>query len=452
MKKNLILPIALSILAFSATSCEKDINAINKSNPNQFTDSDPVLMMTGAQMANILINEGEATRLASIFSGHLLGNDRQFISYSKYQMTSGDFTNPWASLYSEGVGQCRLIKGKALNANKMELFGVASITEASLLLAASGLWGDVPDTEACDDKNSTPKYDKMSDVTKHCIQLLDSAIPHVGGSSNYSVAYTGNFDWAEVANTMKARAYLRLKDYAKAKAAATNGVAKGHDFYAKHETETPGAWNLYYDFLDWNRGGYITCAGSHLANLMDTGTTISRNNAKTDESGRFNYYFVRDYYTSIDPNMVDGIFKTVSNFNLASYAENELILAECEQRLGDNAAALAHLNNVRSELDAKFTGFQQYDIADFGPSALIKGATAGDALLKEILTEKYVSLFGQLEPFNDLRRTNNLIGVVPSDGGTKLPGRFLYSQDEINTNGSNVPTVGSIFDALELYK
>jgi hypothetical protein len=71
-------------------------------------------------------------------------------------------------------------------------------------------------------------------------------------------------------------------------------------------------------------------------------------------------------------------------------------------------------------------------------------------LLKEILTEKYVSLFGQLEPFCDIRRTKNLIGVVPTFG-TKLPERFLYPQDEINTN-SNTPSGADLFAPLELFQ
>ena len=78
MKKNLFLPFAMALLAFTTTSCEKDINAINKNNPNQFTDSDPVLMMTGAEMANVLISEGEAARLSGLFAGHFIGADRQF--------------------------------------------------------------------------------------------------------------------------------------------------------------------------------------------------------------------------------------------------------------------------------------------------------------------------------------------------------------------------------------
>jgi hypothetical protein len=63
------------------------------------------------------------------------------------------------------------------------------------------------------------------------------------------------------------------------------------------------------------------------------------------------------------------------------------------------------------------------------------------ALLREILTEKYISLIGQIESFNDLRRTGNYLNlpILPT-GKTQYPQRLLYPQIEINTNAANVPT------------
>lgn len=446
--------IALGVVILGFSSCSKDIDTINKTNPNQFGGSQPSLMITGAQMANVLIQEGELARMSGIFTGYFVGADRQYISLNSYKMLSTDLDNAWNSLYSEGIAQCRLIKDLCKKSNNKELAGVASITEAQLLLTASSLWGDVPNSEACNDNILAPKFDKMSDVHKYCIALLDSAIPNVTGSSSYAAAYAGNFDWAEVANTLKARAYLRMKDYANAKAAAQNGVALGHDLNANHSTASPGAWNLYYDFLDYDRPGYLGCDGAWIVQFLDTANKNCRNNAKTDETPRFKYYFTPNNYTALDPNMVDGIFATTSNYALVTYAENELILAECESRLGSDANALVHLNNVRSELNNAFGGYSSYNISDFGPGQMIKGSTATEALLKEILMEKYVCLYGQLETFADVRRTKNALGLPDNSGNGKgLPQRFLVPQTEINSN-SNAPknTTDIIFSPVELFK
>ena len=82
MKKLMYILVAGAVLTTGITSCTKDIKEINKVNPGQFGDSDPTLMITGAQLANVLVNEGEAARLAGIFSGQHVGYDRQFVSYN----------------------------------------------------------------------------------------------------------------------------------------------------------------------------------------------------------------------------------------------------------------------------------------------------------------------------------------------------------------------------------
>ncbi|PHX92208.1 MAG: hypothetical protein CK532_04355 [Flavobacteriales bacterium] len=454
MKKISILVTIGFALLVGVTSCKKEINDINKTNPNQFSGADASLMLTGAQLANVMLNEGESARTAGIFCGYFKGADRQYLSYSDYSMTAGDFNSGWSTAYINGLAQCRIIRAAAAKSNNKVLMAVSSITEAHLLLTLSGLWGDIPNTQACTDGINEPKYDKMSDVHKYCIDLLDSSMGKASGNV-LSVAYAGSFKWDEVANTLKARALLRMKNYAGAAAAAAKGIKKGGDMYANHTTESPGAWNIFYDFLDYNRGGYLGCDGSFIAPMLDTAAktlAMSRNNSKTTETGRFyNYFYNGKYsYTNLDPNFFDGIFTPTSNYTLVSHAENELILAECNQRLGNSVAALVNLNNVRADLNATYGTYMPYDIADFGPGALIKGATASEAMLKEICCEKYVSLFGQIETYCDVRRSGNIVGITPYKGAS-LPARFLYPQQEINSN-KNTPKGFGLFDALELFK
>jgi len=54
--------------------------------------------------------------------------------------------------------------------------------------------------------------------------------------------------------------------------------------------------------------------------------------------------------------------------------------------------------------------------------------------LEEILIEKYTSCYGQLEAFNDMRRTDNYIGIPLKVGTTAYPERFLIPQNEIDAN------------------
>jgi hypothetical protein len=175
---------------------------------------------------------------------------------------------------------------------------------------------------------------------------------------------------------------------------------------------------------------------------MDTSSanTNYRGNAKTDESNRLPYYFTTDGYSALDPNWVDGAFASNANFPIVSYVENQLILAESYWRTSDFVKALNHLNNARKYNDSTFGGFDPYIATDFANN---------NALLKEIMVEKYISLYGQIEAYSDVRRTNNLIGVKPNTG-SNVPQRFLYPQAEINTNPTNTPSKG-LFEKLSLW-
>jgi hypothetical protein len=118
---------------------------------------------------------------------------------------------------------------------------------------------------------------------------------------------------------------------------------------------------------------------------------------------------------------------------LASYVENQLILAEAKFKTGNESGALEHLNNVRADLRT------QYDSADGFPDS----DASGNILLKQILEEKYLALIGELVTFHDLRRTRNFIEVPNkpngSTGASDFPQRFLYPQSELDAN-ENIPS------------
>ena len=67
------------------SSCTKDINEINESNPNQFTDSDPTLMITGAQLANVMLNEGDAAPIHPVQRPSYCGVDGPSLRQSPCQ-------------------------------------------------------------------------------------------------------------------------------------------------------------------------------------------------------------------------------------------------------------------------------------------------------------------------------------------------------------------------------
>jgi hypothetical protein len=87
--------------------------------------------------------------------------------------------------------------------------------------------------------------------------------------------------------------------------------------------------------------------------------------------------------------------------------------------------------------------YDAYTTSDFSSGGIENsdGISTDNALLREILQERYVTLFGQIEVFNDTRRTESesivRVPVIPNKGSA-LPQRFLYPQSEIDRN-TNTP-------------
>ncbi len=184
-----------------------------------------------------------------------------------------------------------------------------------------------------------------------------------------------------------------------------------------------------------------------------------RGNAKTDETGRYGFLFTTNS-TGIQPNIEDGFAAQDAPAPLVTYEENLLILAEAGLRVNGFGTGLSNLNEYRAfmdtggylrNVDPSQVNYEPYVSADFevGGMENTDGISQENALLREILEERYITLFGQIETFNDTRRTEGEIVVrvpITPNTGNQLPQRFLYPQSEIDRN-DNVPNpIPNFFD------
>ncbi|HEX2217667.1 MAG TPA: SusD/RagB family nutrient-binding outer membrane lipoprotein, partial [Gemmatimonadales bacterium] len=184
---------------------------------------------------------------------------------------------------------------------------------------------------------------------------------------------------------------------------------------------TPGEENLWYQFMFVARQGQIT-AGRVLVDLLK-----ERNDPRLTE------FFdpVDGEIIGSDPGERDASPLSRTGRGAAgfdqpqvTYAENQLILAEAQYRLGSAGAALTHLNNARAAVTLPALG-----------------GLGGDALLREIALEKYVALFQNIEAWNDYKRL--CMPVLKPASGTEVIGRLVYSYNEKNVN-PNVPGEGNL--------
>ena len=453
--KNLKHILTLATLGLSLGSCNKLVNGYDV-NPNAPQDAPADQQLTAAELAEGLFLSGEIPRLTGIWTDFFTGSDRQYQGFELYNTSANDYDNAWGTAYATTLAQARLVQTKAQAVNNLRLLGIGQVVEAQIVGSITDLWGDVPYSEAL--KDTPGKFDPQPTVYAAVQTLLDQAIvnlPKNGISPGArDVFYQGTVaSWVAAAHSLKARYFLHVKNYAQAAAEAKLGIAsKAGDMLMPYNATTANGKdaNPYFDFITSTRYGYLSAEGPAASPAQGSYAYqlyTKRANAKTNELSRRNFFFTTAYGAyAVDLNVVNGAFKSNAYAPLVTYYETQAILAEALARTGDPAGARAALNNLRAYDAATYAAagakYSPYNAADFQPGGLVNttaGQTADQALLREILTEKYLGMVGQLEPFNDLRRTSNLIGIPKKNGASPdLPQRLLYPQSEVDTN-PNVP-------------
>ena len=401
-------------------------------------------------LADALVHEAESARLSAMWTAQFTGVERQYVSLDQYDVTAGSFDDIWDTSYYGIITQARLTGVSAAATGLFRLQGVTQILEAHIVGTLTSLFGDIPLREAADrNQFPNPSFDPQLQVYDDLQKLLDQANENLGKSGGIPAAqdifFAGNASkWQATANTLKARYYLQTKNYEAARTAAAAGISESaNDFAVPHKPAIGGAQNVYFQFLVQQRQGYLSATDSYAAQLLDSarvGKPNNHNSVFTNESKRFAYYFTK----ASGPDKTDygiqegkGFSAEGESFPLVTYSENQLIIAEASARLGDNDGALQALNLHRAALQKRFPKgrYLAYKLTD------LPGSDSDNAkLLREILTERYLTFIGQINAFNDARRTNNALNLpIKRTGATTLPQRFLYPQSEINTNPTNVP-------------
>jgi starch-binding outer membrane protein, SusD/RagB family len=477
MKNKYIYTVCLAGL-ITLGSCKKLTDDLNV-NPNQPTDAPADLILNGTEVGSILVYEGNLARIAGIFSNSFTGTDRQYVEYENYNSSAPDYDDTWDNLYSGVIAQAKIGEAKATAVNNKLQMGIFQVIQAQAFGTAADLWGDVPFSEVGQpEKFPNPAFEPQAQVYAGVQTLLDNAIANLSSGVGQSpktkdIFYQGSAaNWIAAANTLKARFFLHTKNYAAAITAAGNGIKDpANNMMGRHGDIYFSNFNVYYSFLTYDRPAYMTADGAVAPAYLDSSNPKYRGNAKTDETARFNYLYQTGLNTSgLDPNVLvafdwgndvseDGFFGATTSFPLVTFEENNLTLAEALAKTSNLPGALSALNAHRNYMSSggyinsgyvsMGLKYDPYLLTDFAPAGmenpLLSGQSTQQALLKEILEERYVTFIGQLEQFTDLRRTKNLIGVTPKKG-TKIPQRFLYAQSEINTNTSTPKLVaGDLF-------
>lgn len=410
-------------------SSDKAVN-----DPNNPTAASRDQLFVGVQ-ANVMgQQEGPVAMVVCEWMQQCAGINGRFVeSYGTYTDINADsFDIPFNSIYTAGgLLGIRNVEASATTDGDLVYRGVAKVYEALNMMYAADVWGAVPYSEAAAD-NSEPAFDPQMQIYADLLTLLDGAITDIGGAGSgpgvFDLVYGGDkTKWVQAAHTIKARLHLRRverlgnAEYTAALAEANAGISSpANDFRTAHSSATSER-NMWAQFQVSSFGADLV-AGAVLANMM-----VAQNDPRLPEYfgknpsggyGGFDVVTATTPLSEISP--LKGSARTDNpEFRqpIITYDENQLIKAEALLQTGNIVGAALALNTVR---------------ARYGKGDIIAPTLA------DIMNEKYILTFQNLEAWSDYRRTC-IPALKPALGRAAIPARLFYGTTEEQTN-PNTPS------------
>jgi starch-binding outer membrane protein, SusD/RagB family len=385
--------------------------------------------------------EGIIALIGCMWIQQCTGTSNFLQTLEQYDITSEDVASPAFSALYEGGGlvDIRSIEATKAASGDDQYLGIVQVWEVLTMSIAADIYGDIPYRQAL--TASIPALDPQAQVYGDLQALLDQAITNLAGPGPgpgvLDLVYGGNTTkWIQAANTLKARLYMHTAELPGAgnfdAAALNNAVtyallgisASANDFETSHGS-APGQDNMWYQFKFRSGFGNYVVAGRALADLMNTRSDSRR-------SQYFGPASPGPGFGGLDPfggKSAAGVSLLEGTRNdpifaqpIITYIENELILAEAYYRLDGNAT------RAQPRFDAA-----RASVPGLAPKAITS--------IDDIMEEKYVAMFQNIEVWNDYKRScyPAIVPVPTATFGDKVPGRLFYGTTEENAN-PNVPS------------
>ena len=412
-------------------------------NPNQPVAATATQLFIAAQGQGFVRQEGQLARTAGMFVQQISGTNNQQKDWgSSYLGGESDYSGQFSAFYTGGgLVDWRKIQTAATTAGDAQFEGIAKVWEAYMMGTAADIWGDIPYREAASD-NPTPHLDPQQQVYADLQALLTTAITKLGGTgpgpAGADLVYAGNTGrWTRAAHTLKARYYLHTAERVGAAAyqSALNEALLGINEAPANATDAmlgqgPGDFRAFHGTVLeqsnlWSQ--FLNARQDINAGNVFVQTLIARSDPRlavyfAPASGTAVYRGSNQFGQPVggSPSSEVGAARRSPGYRqpLITWAENQLIIAEAKFQLGD-ATAINHLNAVRTSV---------------GLAAL-----PGPITLADIMTEKWIVMFQNIEAWNDYKRT--CIPALTPGGAPQaaaIPGRLPYGSAE-RLNNPNVP-------------
>ncbi|OXG08698.1 SusD-like starch-binding protein associating with outer membrane [Flavobacterium araucananum] len=438
MKKIILILTVLTVF-----SCQNEIDTFNE-NPNNPTEVTPALLLTQTEVATFNIHSGDLSRITSLLTQQIAGNDGQYLAYATYTFSETDMDNSWSTLY-QNAGLTASDNIKKNGADNPYYSGMSKILLALNVSKATDLWNDVPLSKAFQGLTGIiqPAYDKQQDVYTQLQQLLDDAIVDLAkpASANKKIPasddliYGGDVSlWTKAAYTLKARFALRLTNRDGATVAANKAItylAKGmkansDDMNAVFSADASSSWNQWYAFAS-ARPNYIKMGKYFVDYLVSTSDPRLPRFVAKDADGNFTGLATNqenndasDLGPAIVGSSSDGTSPS-KPLGMVTFAEAKFIEAEAKLLTGDASAQQSFKDAVSASL-LNYVGSVD--------NTFVNTVTT-TVSVKSIIEQKYIALFTNPEVYNDYRRTGFPVLIAnPDVAPSQIPQRLPTPSNE----------------------
>ncbi len=418
--------IVTCLAVFMLVSCESYIegDGIN-SDPNNPTSVPISAQLPAFQIQIADMTGGDFCRFNCMLIQQVEGVARQWSSFNQYTgLTPNRFDGGWQDVYENVLNEIKIARADAVANGYNHHQGILNIMEAYTIQMATDVWDDMPYTDALQGIDAiNPTYDTQASIYAAMYALLDEGLAQLAGPGgplslgSEDVFYGGNVDnWSAAAHALKARAFMKDKNYAGAASEAQMafGDASQNMAFKYPDVNAAGPW---FRFNVSGREGDIefhpTMRGL-LESLNDTDRLAVMD-------GTFNAshpYLVADFLQE-----------------MVTFREMQFILAETDVRAnagGTQAGHDAYLAGIRASFARFGLGDAEYDAYVAQPEI---DPGVGNLTLELVMTQKYIAMYLQQEAYSDWRRTG--IPALEPVSGTTIPVRWNYSANEYLFNANS---------------
>ncbi len=450
--------------------------------PDQVTM--PALLAPGIQFTSRSFFA--AGSYGNLYTQYLAGHGAQAANIDSYNPYG--FDDLWQSAYLNALPNLKALEKMAMEKNSSAYLGIAKLLIAANLQLSTDVFGAIPYAEAFQGAAQlNPRYDSQEEIyTVHLKNLLDNAIAELEKPApslatlrpgTDDLIYGGTLaKWLQAAYSLRARYYLHLSEknpafLQNAMEDARKGISDktgASDLDLKYPGDANNS-NPWFGFLS-GTATRTQKPGAYLINNMNgslvglyPGVVDPRLPKYADNAGAATYVGrisgandAQSPGVNVDLTTNTWLGARSAPIQMLTYYETQFILAEAAFRTNDMPAAYAaYLEGIRGSL--KKSGVSDTDAAVYLSNPLIaKGAA--NLTLSDIMVQKYIAMYLQLETWTDLRRYEydpniylNLSQPLVNRLGDVWVQRGNYPDNEPGRNTS-LPRVGNQAEKLWLFE